>query len=369
MTKDKTQPLHDTWHGATARVLLADILALAEREGILDQMRRHSPFSHEELCQALQSEVGYSLAKGNRRRMIRLLVDLFVECGRLREANGLWRWDETFEAPAPEPAAESTADGQYRFFRDCLNAVPSYLRTEASSMAFDEKSAVAWEDFLGCVEFRTCRGILLGLMGIRNAKEVRVLDLCHGPGWDLEAVIHRFPAVRITALDFTAAFSARARERAAAAQEAARGSGAAVSPVTWLDPAHWKGFRDPLPFSDASFEAVFFSCGDPYIPGDRRMPLYRDIARVLAPGGTLGILTRCRPDAGGRHVPFVWLRIASLAHDFAESVCEGWEGFCEAEENMRLFSDVGFRGGVPHLGSMSVLGSSLWVLTKGGRNE
>jgi SAM-dependent methyltransferase len=305
--------------------------------------------------------------------MISLLLNLLTEWGWLREEGGVWRWDGESPRAVPEsdrvplPAEESSgaaADGQYLFFRECLESVPSYLRGGGPSVRFDEKSAVMWEQFLGCVEFRTCRTLLLGLMGIENHPSFRLLDLCHGPGWGLEAVISQFPGVRITALDFTEAFSLKARERAACAQAQARRTGVPAAPITWVGPDQWKGFGDPFPFPDGSFEAVFFSCGDPYVPQGRRSLVYREIARVLAPGGKLGILTRCCPDADARHVASFWLRISALAHDFAESVCEGWEGFSEAEDNIRVFSEVGFQGGVPHLGSMSFLESSLWVLKK-----
>jgi len=374
---DLTQSLREIRRGAVARLLLAEILHLAKREGILERMRRHSPFSHEGLCQALQSEVGYALAKGNRQRMICLLLDLLSECGWLREDEGMWRWGQENARAIPESggailsAEESlaaAADGQYLFFRECLESVPAYLRGGGPSVQFDEKSAVAWERFLGCAEFRTCRSLLLELMGIENHPSFRLLDLCHGPGWGLEAVIFQFPAIRITALDFTEAFSLKARERAARAQAHTRRMGDPVAPITWVGPDQWKGFGDPFPFPDGSFEAVFFSCGDPYVPHGRRSTVYREIGRVLAPEGELGILTRCRPDGDARHVASFWLRISALAHDFAESVCEGWEGFSDAEENIRVFSEVGFQGGVPHLGSMSFLESSLWVLKKSRYN-
>ncbi len=370
---DMTQALHQIRRGAVTRLLLAQILQLAEREGILEQMRKHSPFSREELGRALHLELGYAIAKGNRQRMICLLIDLLSECGWLREEEGVWRWNQENRRVIPEsgsapPSVEESlgavSDGQYLFFRECLESVPAYLRGGSSSMRFDEKCAVAWEQFLGCGEFSTCRSLLLELMGIENHPSFRVLDLCHGPGWGLEAVISRFPAIRITALDFTDAFSQRARERAARAQTRNRHMGYLVADITWVGPDQWKGFGDAFPFPDGSFEAVFFSCGDPYVPHERRSMVCGGIGRVLAPGGTLGILTRCRPDADARHVVSFWLRVSALAHDFAESVCEGWEGFSDAEENIRMFSEVGFRGGVPHLGSMSFLESSLWVLKK-----
>jgi SAM-dependent methyltransferase len=375
MMGDLTRALRKIQDGAVARLLLAEILQLTEREGILERMRRLSSFSYEELCRALQSELGYVLAKGNRRRMIRLLLGLLSECGWLREADGIWLWDGDnpraipgggAEIPAQE-SPEAVVDGEYVFFRECLESLPAYLRGGGPTVLFDEKSTLTWDRFLGCAEFRVCRSLLLDLMGIESRPSFRLLDLCHGPGWGLETAISRFPAIRITAMDFTEAFSRKARERAGLAQARHPRRGE-VAPIAWVGPDRWRGFGDPFPFSDGSFEAVFFSCGDPYIPRDRRSMVYREMGRILAPEGKLGILTRCHPDAGARHVPSFWLRVSALAHDFAESVCEGWEGFSEAEENIRLFSGAGFQGGVAHLGTMSVLESSLWVLKKSGHH-
>jgi SAM-dependent methyltransferase len=231
-------------------------------------------------------------------------------------------------------------------------------------MRFDEECADTWERFLGCAAFRSCREVLLECLGIDDRAEPRILDLCHGPGWGLEAILSRFPASRITALDFTDAFRTVALERVALAQERNRREGRPVPPILWVGRDGWAGFGQSMPFPDDAFEVVFFSCGDPYIPARLRHDAYRDVARVLAPGGRLGVLTRCRPDAAARHVPSFWLRISALAHDFAESVCEGWEGFPDADENIRMFSRLGFRGGMAIPTSMSVLESSLWVLRK-----
>jgi SAM-dependent methyltransferase len=368
---DLTQALSQIRNGTVARLLLAEILELTEREGILERMRELCRFTDEELCRVLQSDLGYALGKGNRQRMICLLLNILRECGWVRDAEGLWMRTPGDSPPLPGsgdrilPAMESSAaDGQYLFFRKCLESIPAYLRGGNPSFLFDEKNAEAWELFLGCTEFRTCRSLLLGLMGIENHPSFRLLDLCHGPGWGLEAAISRYPAIHVSALDFTGVFSREARARAEHAQVRNRRLGHPVAPIVWLGPDRWKGFGDPFPFSDNSFDAVFFSCGDPYIPHGMRSEVYREIARVLVPEGKLGILTRCLPDADARHVPSFWLRISALVHDFAESVCEGWEGFSDAEDNVRVFSDAGFLGGVSLLGTMSLLESSLWVLKK-----
>ena len=373
MTGADAGGLRQIQEGAAARAVLPGIFELAEREGILRRMKDLSPFCVEDLCRALHADLGYAVSLGNRGRMIGLLVGLLSECGRLLEDGTKWRWagdgndgiaDVPGGAAVPAEAPEPPDDGQVPFFRKCIEAAPAYLRGGPPFLSFDGKAARLWESFLGCREFRICRSLLLDFMRIRNAPSFRLLDLCHGPGWGLEAVAGRFPLVRMTALDFTDAFSARARERVGLAGGGSPGSAGPV--VTWVGPDRWKGFGHPLPFGDGTFDAVFFSCGDPYIPAAQRGAVYREIARILAPGATLGILTRCRPDADRRHVPSFRIRVSALVHDFAESVCEGWEGFPSAEENIRLFSELGFAGERSVLGSMSLLESSLWVLRKAG---
>ncbi len=377
MIEGRARTLREVHGGPVARLVLADILRLAHVERIVDRVRTLSPFSFEELCDALRTDTGYVLDKGNRQRMIGLLLSLLQECGIATMADGQWRWsgDAAWAAVRAEydtPTGDETlaaADPQYLFFRRCLDGVPAYLRGGESPVRFDGAYAEAWERFLGCAEFRSCREVLLECFGIDERAEPRILDLCHGPGWDLEAIASRFPASRITALDFTDAFRAAALERAALAQERNRRDGRPTPSILWVGGDVWGGFGRPLPFSERSFEVVFFSCGDPYIPGRLRQDVYREVARVLVPGGRLGVLTRCRPDSDGRRVSSFWLRVASLAHDFAESVCEGWEGFPDAEENVGMFSRLGFQGGMALPTSMSVLESSLWVLKKVHAND
>jgi SAM-dependent methyltransferase len=358
-------------------MLLADVLDLADREGILERMQRVSPVSRAEFCRVLQSELGYALDKGNRGRMIGLLLSLLSECGKVREQDGLWYWEPTASWAIPSSDFSGTrqedvamrADEQYLFLRQCLEAAPAYLRGRGPALPFDTRHTKAWESFLGCTEFQACRALLLELMNIEDRLTFRLLDLCHGPGWGLEVAISRFPSICLTAVDFTCAFRGCARARVEIAQSENRRLGRPIVPVTWVGPDAWKGFGNPLPFPNGSFEAVLFSCGDPYVPSGLRREVYGEIARVLAPNGTLGVLTRCHPDAAARHVPSFWLRVAALVHDFAESVCEGWEGFWDAGEHMHTLAEVGFQGGIASGDTMSILESCLWVLRKGRAHD
>ncbi|HTU03378.1 MAG TPA: methyltransferase domain-containing protein [Candidatus Sulfotelmatobacter sp.] len=344
-----TQRLRDVPAQAAARRLAGDILALADREGILPTLAAKAPVALPPLCAALEAEIGYRLTGESRRRMVVLLLELLEACGWAREVAGRWHW---LGEPSAIPGAGSEAispDGQMEFFRRCLEAVPAYLRGAAPAVVFAEPDVAIWDRFLGCEEFQTCRALLLELMRLENDSRIRLLDLCHGPGWGLQAVQARFPAVQVTALDFTDAFAAVARARAAAPPRSPA--------IAWVGRERWRGFGDRLPFGDGAFDAVLFSCGEPYVPSALRRDLYGDISRVLGPGGTLGVLTRsrpARPPAGARE----WLGLFALAHDFAESVCAGWAGFSTATERIRCFTEAGFEA------PQCMLDGSLWVVRK-----
>jgi SAM-dependent methyltransferase len=352
---------------ATARLILADILAMAEAEGILACLARHASGSSEEVCGHLASDLGYMPGAGNRARMLRLLLRLLEQAGRVRDAGGVWRCEQRSGSPAPAPWSDdgAAADAEYRFFQRCVAWAPAYLRGGPPAVLFDAPSAVLWEQFLGCREFCAGRSLLLDLMGVSDDGRTALLDLCHGPGWGVDAVRRRLPEVRVTAIDFTDAFLDVARKRGEQVGSGA-GSDGRAAPVTWVGPEAWKGFGDRLPFADGSFQAVFFSCGDPYIPRGARRDVYAEVARVLAPGGTLGVLTRSRPEAREGRVPS-WPAVLTLAHDFAESVCDGWEGFTPASETADTFAAAGLTGAVPPKGKMGVLDGALWVLRKAGR--
>jgi SAM-dependent methyltransferase len=354
--------------GMPGRRMLPELLALVVREGVLERSRALSVFNLDELCGSLHRELGYDFSRGNRRRMIRLLIDLLVDCGWMEPARYGDRWScrlHGMHLPGENPADATEGDGQVDFFRRCLRLVPGYLRGEEAPIAFDAENMHVWEEFLGCDEFQACRSVLLDRMASIAGDSASLLDLCHGPGWGIERAMERWPEARITAIDFTDAFAGSAKVRAdrGYARNAARGRVSA--PVEWFGPSDWKGFGHPLPFPEGAFDAVLFSCGDSYIRPDARDAVYADLRRVLAPGGILGILTRGYPDPEHRHVPSYWVRVTVLIHDFSESVCAGWHGFHDVGENQEMFSRLGFRGAWSPGGAMNLLDSALWILKKG----
>lgn len=365
-------PMHESLRGIRpgmpGRRMLPELLSLVVREGVLERSRALSVFSFDELCGALHREAGYDFSRGNRRRMIRLLIDLLVECGWLEPVRSGDRWScrrDGSPRPGENPADTGEGDGQVDFFRRCLRLVPGYLRGEEAPIAFDAENVRVWEDFLGCDEFQACRSVLLDRMASTAGASPSLLDLCHGPGWGIERAMERLPEARITAIDFTDAFTGRAKCRAEQARGRNAARGRPSAPVEWFGPSDWKGFGHPLPFSENAFGAVLFSCGDSYIRPDARDAVYADLRRVLAPGGILGILTRGYPDPEHRHVPSYWVRVTALIHDFSESVCAGWHGFPDVGENQEMFSRLGFRGAWSPGGAMTILDSALWILKKG----
>lgn len=353
--------------GMPGRRMLPELLSLVVREGVLERSRDLAVFGVDELCEALHREHGYGFFRGNRRRMLRLLIDLLVERGWLERARSGDRWSfrrDGMHQPGESPADATEGDGQVEFFRRCLRLVPGYLRGEDAPIAFDAENVRVWEDFLGCDEFQACRSVLLDRMASTAGASASLLDLCHGPGWGIERAMDRWPDARITAIDFTDVFSASAKRRAELghARNAARGR--TSPPVGWFGPSDWNGFGYPLPFPEGAFDAVLFSCGDPYIRPDARDAVYSDLRRVLAPGGTLGVLTRGYPDPERHHVPSHWLRVTALIHDFTESVCEGWNGFPDVGENQKMFSRLGYKGGWNPGCAMHIMDSALWILKK-----
>jgi ubiquinone/menaquinone biosynthesis C-methylase UbiE len=340
-------------YGNCARFLLPEIFDLAAREGIFRRLGEVSPFTFDGFCEALEKDPGYSVSAGNRRRMIRVLLDLIREAGWIDHGSG-------GSVRMPEEAGARVEDAQILFFRECLRHVPAFLRGDPAPFGFDGKSAAIWDRFLGCSSFRSCRKMLMELMGVENSPAFRLLDLCHGPGWGLADAVASYPEARVTAVDFTDSFARMARERV----NGSAGQGSRSPDIRWIDPCRWKGFGNPLPLDDGAFDAVLFSCGDPYIPKAIRKDVYREISRVLVSGGRLGILTRAYPDADHLRVPSSGVRIATLVHDFSEGVCAGWEGFSGLDENSRMFEEIGYREGAGRRGRTNFLDGTLWVLTK-----
>jgi ubiquinone/menaquinone biosynthesis C-methylase UbiE len=287
--------------------------------------------------------------------MLRVLLDLLVDCGVISvhaDSSCSWSGGAARSWRPSSADAETIArafEGQMEFFDQCLNYADAFLSGQPPLFNFSGGSTHAWERLLGNGEFAFARSVVARLLLPRVARGAEILVLCYGPGYDLVEIENRRPDVRVTALDFTNTFFANASRRLRRPDA-----------VQWIDAARWCGFGFPLPFDDRSFDMLLFSCADPYIPPASREAVYRDIYRVLRPGGVLGILTHSYPDAAHCEVPDEWIRRGTFCHDFLESVCQGWQGFYGAAESRDLFARVGFRRDVV------TLNSSVWRLVRPG---
>src|SRR5690606_11994129 len=103
----------------------------------------------------------------------------------------------------------------------------------------------------------------------------RVLDLGCGTGALTLQAAARAPRAEIVGLDPDP--KALARARAKAARAGVR--------VTWQ-----QGFGDALPFEDARFDRVISSLVFHHLTAEVRRATLAEIARVLAPGGTVHVL-------------------------------------------------------------------------------
>lgn len=123
---------------------------------------------------------------------------------------------------------------------------------------------------------------------LRLAPESRVLDVCTGTG-DLAIELARYlgPAGEVVGLDFCEPMLVRGRAKAQR-----RG----LNHTFWLQADALR-----LPFAEAQFDAVTMAFGLRNLIDKREA--FREIYRVLKPGGKVAILELTRP----QRAPWVWL--------------------------------------------------------------
>ena len=334
------------------KILTKRLLYFIDEQGIAGLFSSLKRFTIKEAVETLQHEFGYKLEDRIRLRMVTVLIDLLYECSYVEKKEGFYVWNEgnKLETGLSKDEIEIACNmfkGQVNFFEECVAYADAFLRGNPPLYSFDSNAVNVWEEFLGNAEFSFARSVLINLLLSERSKNMHVLDLCYGPGFDILQMQEQFPAVKVTAVDFKDIFLRQALHRILNPK-----------PVNWIKSELWKGFGTPLPFSDSTFDIVFFACADPYIPSELREYVYRDIFRVLKREGALGILSRGYPDPWREYVKDIWVRRGILCHDFAESVCEGWHGFYDAKESINLFKTVGYT-----LHTI-MLNASLWRLDK-----
>ena len=338
-------------HSLAQKFLIERFMQFIDEKGISDLLLSMRRFTMEEAVGAFQQQLGYKLQDRTRRRMVKVIIDLLYECEYVEKKDGIYLWVEGRDLETKLSVdgykiAKDTFKGQVDFFERCIMYADKFLSGSPPLYSFDSNSTEIWEEFLGNTEFTFARSVLISLLFSGRSDNANVLALCYGPGFDILQMQEQYD-IKITAVDFKDIFQNQASRRILNPQS-----------VKWIKSELWKGFGTPLPFTDNTFDIVFFACADPYIPAGSREYVYRDIFRVLKSEGVLGILTRSYPDAERKYVKDALVRRGTLCHDFSESVCDGWCGFYPAQESIDLFKSIGF------CVNTVMLNASLWRLDK-----
>lgn len=316
------------------RALVEKVFGFIDQERIIPLLKRHASFAADDAGQLLAAELNCLPYDRTRLRMIETLLDLLWESGMVQKNGTVYSVPDSVFFPDlldrdDRELLREAFTGQNAFFEKCAANLPSFLRGRGAAVRFDASSSACWHQFLDNEEYAYARAILGGLL-IRNRKTpLRLLDLCCGTGAGARIIRRMWPDVSVAVID--------AYDFADIARTIAHDAS-----IVWDASLRWQGFGDPLPFSDGAFDLVFFACADPYIPESLRETVYADIFRILSPGGSLGILSRSLPDQMGQYVQNPWMRKAALAHDFLESVCDGWHGFSDPHQSAELFARIGY---------------------------
>ncbi|MCP3676299.1 MAG: hypothetical protein GY721_01540, partial [Deltaproteobacteria bacterium] len=312
-----------------SRVLTRRILEFSVQDGVLDVIDSMGHFTSREFLVTLERKLGYRLSEAPRQRMATVLLDFLREVGIVEQGQGdayrclgagssIEELDVYSEAPLlteERRVVETIHRDQLEFFTLCIESAPGFLRGGGFTCSFSKEYSSVWDGFLGNHLFRSLRKILLRLMGVEDRPDYRMLDLCYGPGHGIRDILGWYPQIELVATDFSSAYDKRVTSKT---DSHAR---------TALIDHNWRGFGYPLPYDSDSFNAVHFTFADPYIPSSLREGFYREVLRVIKAGGVLGTLGWEYPDREGTIIADRWVRLQILAHDFAESTCEGWQGF------------------------------------------
>jgi ubiquinone/menaquinone biosynthesis C-methylase UbiE len=151
--------------------------------------------------------------------------------------------------------------------------------TPTDQRARFDRVATGYERWWAPVLAPSARAVLDGVAAEIEAGRTNVLDLGTGTGTLARTMLRRWPSVRVTGIDLSDEMiraTQRHAEEELTAEQLAR-----------LDLR--QAAADRLPFDDRSFDAAVSSFVLQLVPN--RQAVYREVARVLRPGGRFAFVT------------------------------------------------------------------------------
>ena len=364
---DNIEPLR---HFVVPKLLIKKILKILEEEGFIRLISDLGPFSLDSLYSKAEKNLGFVLNDPLRKRMVLNLLNILITTGYVEKDGEKYCLKSGSRINLHEVDLEDAEkfrqlfESEISFYSNCIEYTSNFLKGASPLYSFDSDCGGIWEKFLGNYEFSVARKVLLQSLRIEDKPSFKILDLCYGRGHGLELICKLYPRTKVTAIDFTDVFERNAKEKVETVQKKYISRGVEAYPVKWICSKEWKGFGERFPFEDKTFNVVFFACGDPYIPGHQRKNVYKEIYRILKPGGGLGLITRCYSDPECKHITNKWVKIGIYIHDLAEGVCESWQGFSGVEETIQIFTQLGFLPRYPVFKDFSILDHALWGLER-----
>jgi len=142
--------------------------------------------------------------------------------------------------------------------------------TQESAQLYDFQVEALFAGTAAAMRRTTVLALLADALQGHDQRQTRVLDLGCGTGSFAAEIMVNYPRLKLTALDMSPAYAAKARSNLRAWRSAEVCTGAAES----------------LPFPDASFDCIISVYLFHELPPKVRRSAFAEIARVLKPSGT-----------------------------------------------------------------------------------
>lgn len=323
----------------------------AREQGILDALPRDTYFTEEDFGQLLRETKNYHLEGIARRKAAYSLLRILTESGHISEdvSEGVRRYrlvsSQANNLPSLTPGearyAENNFAGIFAFYERCLESMDDFLRAEKPTFDYTADYAYLWQGFLGNPSQLFVKRYLYRSLKLPDAgKGLKAFVIAFGQGYDIYELLAEYPSIHITTIDYL-------DDHVPAIREELKKRFGSDRQVEFVPSANWisdgdKGFGVKLPLPDASFDLVIGNSFDAAIPEGRREFVWRDMTRLLRPGGKTGATAAMLPREDTVNEQDKWQRLYLFSHNFIESVTSDFVGFPYFDETLSTFENLGY---------------------------